>query len=179
MFLFVVACSGMSPQEANMVFERANRVGFDAYTTTYADSETATARDSGTFTWTSEEDGFAFEGSVVGTTEWTGQVDLAGSASWTDTTWSGQWSLEYIEVVDEGITLNGRLEWTLDLEGDHTGGSLVYTVYGEIEATGDATGTGLVDYTVTGEITSNSLAFEVEGTIDGTPIDSSKTLTLF
>ena len=59
MFLFVVACSGMSPQEANMVFERANRVGFDAYTTTYADSETATARDSGTFTWTSEEDGFA------------------------------------------------------------------------------------------------------------------------
>ena len=180
MILLLAACSGMNAQEAHMVFDRANRVGFKGYSAAYSDSETAGARDSGTFTWTAQDDGFTFEGSVIGdgSQDWTGELDLAGEASWTASTWSGAWGIDYIEVVDDGITLDGGLDWTLDLEGDHDSGSLVYTAFGESDATGDAVGTGLIDYTATVEIDGNSFSFVAEGSVDGTPIDSSFTLTV-
>ncbi|MCP4805394.1 MAG: hypothetical protein GY913_09185 [Proteobacteria bacterium] len=174
----LAACSGMNNQDAHMVFERANSVGFDTYVDLYSDSSNAGERDSGVFTWTSTDDGFTFEGSVTGTSDWTGTVEVSGEASWTATTFSGAWSLDYIDVVEDGVTLNGGLDWTLDLEGDHDSGSLEYGVFGEVTADGDASGTGEVDYTANVEITTNSFSFVAEGTIDGTPIDSSFTLTV-
>lgn len=178
MLLFQLAACGMSNQSAHMVFERANDVGFDTYVEVYRDSDNALNRDSGAFTWTSQEDGFTFEGQVTGTSDWTGTVEVEGQASWTDSAFSGSWGIDYIDVVDEGVTLNGGLDWTLDLEGDHDSGSLNYTVLGEVTATGDAEGTGFIDYEANVEITSNSFTFDAEGTVDGTPIDSSFTLTV-
>ncbi len=176
--LSLLGCSGMNPQSAHMVFERANDVGFDAYVAAYSDSDTATARDSGTFVWTPADDGFSFEGSVVGDSDWTGRVDLLGEASWTESSWSGRWSIEYVEVLADGVGLDGGLSWTLDLEGDHDSGSLEFGVEGEITASGDAVGTGPVDYTAVVEITANSFSFVAEGSVDGTPIDESFTLTV-
>jgi len=179
MFLFLVACSGMSAQEAHMVFDETNDVGFRAFRAVQKDSDTATARDSGTFTWTAEDDGFTFEGSLVGdgTNDWTGQLDLLGAASWTTDTWSGDWSIDYIEVVQEDIGLDGSMDWSLDLEGDYDSASAFYSCQGEIAASGAASGTGVVDYTVSVEVDGTSISMVAEGEIDGTPIDSSFSLT--
>ena len=176
--LALIGCSGMNAQSAHMVFERANDVGFDAYVAAYTDSDNATSRDSADFLWTPQDDGFTFEGTVEGTSDWTGTVELLGEASWTANSWSGSWSIEYIDVLADGVGLDGGLTWTLDLEGDHDSGRLEFGVQGEITATGDAEGTGPVDYTAVAEITSNSFSFSAEGSVDGTPIDSSFTLTV-
>ena len=178
MIVMLMACSGMSNQDAHMVFERANDVGFGTYVDVYRDSDNAGNRDSGTFTWTSEDDGWTFEGTLTGDSTWTGTIELSGSASWTATSFEGAWSVEYIEVTEDGVTMDGLMEWTLALEGDHDSGSLFYGVVGEITASGDASGTGEIDYTAQVEITTNSFSFVAEGHVDGTPIDSSFTLTV-
>ena len=121
------ACTGFSGQEAHMVFDAANAVGFSAYRTLAAESEEA----------------------------------------------------GYEQVSAEDILIDGDMSWSLDVEG--TGpmeGVIVYSVLGEITAQGAATGTGPVDYTVTVEAGSNTLSFDAQGEVDGTPIDSSWTLTV-
>ncbi|MBK7759469.1 MAG: hypothetical protein IPI35_24355 [Deltaproteobacteria bacterium] len=173
------ACTGFSGQEAHMVFDAANAVGFSAYRTLAAESEEAGARDTGTFTFTGGESSFTFEGEVVGDSDWTGTVGVNGEMSWAEAEWHFTYGLGYEQVSAEDMLIDGDMSWSLDVEG--TGpmeGVIVYSVLGEITAQGAATGTGPVDYTVTVEAGSNTLSFDAQGEVDGTTIDSSWTLTV-
>jgi len=180
MIMLLVACSGYNTTEAHMVFERANDVGFDSYLALFDAKDDAGTRDSGDFVWTSDGESWSFDGTVTGdgSNDWTGTVDVYGEASWTDSSLDGAWGVEYHEVDQDGIVLDGAMDWTLALEGTHTTGSLAFTALGEITATGDAEGSGNIDYEASVEVDQNSFQFEATGEVDGTPIDSHFTLTV-
>jgi hypothetical protein len=180
MILLLAACSGYNTTEAHMVFDRANDVGFESYLNFFDAKDNAGDRDSGDFVWTNDGDSWSFDGTVTGdgSNDWTGTVNLYGEAEWTATSLEGAWGVEYLEVEQDGIVMDGEMDWTLALEGDHSSGSLDFTALGEITASGDAEGTGSVDYEAGVEVDANSFSFEATGDVDGTPIDSHFTLTV-
>ncbi len=178
MILMLMACSGFNTTEAHMVFDRGNNVGFDSYLALFNAKDDAGARDSGAFVWTGDDESWSFDGTVTGdgSNDWTGTVNLYGEASWDDSSLDGAWGVEYLGVEQEGIVLDGNMDWTLALEGSHSSGSIEFTALGEITASGDAEGTGDIDYTALVEVDANSFSFSAEGEVDGTPIDSTFTL---
>ena len=180
MILLLAACSGYNTTEAHLVFDRANNVGWNSYVEFFDQKDSAGDRDSGDFAWTNDGDSWSFDGTVTGdgSNDWTGTVNLYGEATWTDTSLEGAWGVEYIEVQEDGIYLDGAMDWTLALEGTHTSGSIDFTAYGEITATGDAEGTGEIDYEAGVDVDANSFSFEATGEVDGTPIDSHFTLSV-
>lgn len=175
----LTACGGFSAQEAHMVFDAANAAGFNAYRVLATESEEAGSRDTGSFTWTGSDQSFSFEGQVTGTSDWTGTITANGEVWWGPQEWHWTYGVGYQQVTTDDMTLDGALEWGLDVEGTGpVSGLIVYSAVGEINATGAATGVGAMDYIVTVEVDGSSLSFDAEGEVDGTPIDSSWTLTV-
>lgn len=175
----LTACGGFSAQEAHMVFDAANRAGFSSYRVLAAESDEAGARDTGSFTWTGSDSAFSFEGQVTGTSDWTGTISCAGEVWWGPSEWHWTYGVGYDQVVSDDMTLDGDLSWGLDVEGTGpVSGLIVYSAVGELAATGAAEGVGTMDYIVTVEVDGNTLSFDAEGDVDGTPIDSSWTLTV-
>jgi hypothetical protein len=104
---------------------------------------------------------YTYSGEISGTGLWTGTVAVDGAGSMSGDQYSYSLTLEYIDVVVSGLTFNGSYAYDMDFNLSNY--SYTYAAVGEMDVTGDASGSLDFDYTMTFDGTS----FSVEGDING------------
>ena len=174
--LGLAACGGgFSQGEAEQIMEDLNAINQEAYTSMSTEVATAGRAVSGNFEWDLDEDSATFSGDLTsdGTAGgfgfgagWAGTLEMDGSVTWTDTKWTWDLGVTYVDVEVEGTTYNGSTDWSMTVDvGDGTSYTLSYTLTGEVTAEGEIKGTGEVDWTTTMTFDESGLSMEASGTI--------------
>lgn len=142
------ACGGgtLDAEEAQRVFQTMYMV------TATVSAESATqVSTSASKSWTvdQDEDGYAFSGTIEGTGFWTGTIELSGTLVMTPQRYEYQYEMVFIGVASNGVVLDGETGMELAMETEDDGSmEYRYQMYGDITATGEATGTAAFDYSM-------------------------------
>ena len=173
----LVACAAFDWEEAEAIGKANTRFTVAAYRSTYDDWQAAQRRSTeATLDWGEIEDGWQMNGSLTSDGPvWTGAMGFDGSLVETDGGAAWDLAVSYDNVQGDDISLDGDMTWAWEVDVHGDAFSMTYEVQGEITATGEAEGTGAIDYIATVEVDGTSVSINADGDIGGRPVDFSFT----
>ena len=155
----LVACGGgsaLSEEDAQTAYTAMQVPMSDVQA--QANSASAAAKD---LVVEGDASGYTYSGEISGTGLWTGTVRVDGQGSMTGDQYAYSLTLEYIDVTVSGLTFNGSYAYDMDFNlSDY---SYTYAAVGEMDVTGDASGSLDFDYTMTFDGTSFSVTGDING----------------
>lgn len=164
----LIACGSadaLNEEDSQQAFAAMNTVSTDVQTQAYASMGSA-AKD---LTVSGDASSYSYSGTLDGGAGWTGTVTVDGDASVTGDSYSFDFSLEYDKVDVGGTILDGVLDWTVDASYGQTGYTYTYAMVGDLDVSGNYSGSMDFDYSLSVSIDSQTgnFTYEASGDING------------
>ncbi len=166
----LVACGGgkVDEEEAQVIFAAMYTVNTSI--ATEVQTQAAMQGAAKDFTFTETEDGWSFSATIEGSGLWTGTVEVDGVMSWAENDYTYAYTMQYIDVTSQGVTLNGDMDMNFAVAtSDDTSFEYLYSMIGQLDATGEATGTADIDYEmqISYDATTGTYSYSLSGDIGG------------